>query len=135
MKIFQSKIELYIITVSTLNKAILRKMTSQGTFDKALDRAHDGAEATKDAVKNLFEKAKDLTHDAAENIREPVNEAAKNFNEGAKEQWGKIIENFREENNNGNLILGVLFGVVSILFVFGVCKVVGYFKKPKNEEK
>ena len=110
-------------------------MTSRETFDKALDRAHDGAEAVKDAVKSLYEKAKDLTHDAAEKIREPVNEAAKNLNEAAKEQWGKITENFGEENNNGNLILGVFLGVVSILFVYGVCKAVCCFEKPKNEEK
>ena len=110
-------------------------MTSQETFENAKDRAHDGAEAVKDAAKNLYEKAKDLTLDAAEKMREPVNEAAKNLNEGAKEQWGKVIENLGEEKNNGKLVLGVLLGVASILFVYGVCKAVSYFEKPKNEEK
>ena len=135
MKIFQTETELSIIKVSTLNKVTLWKMTSQETFENAKDRAHDGAVAVKDAAKNLYEKAKDLTLDAAEKMREPVKEAAKNLNEGAREQWGKVIENLGEENNNGNLILGVFLGVVSILFVYGVCKAVSYFEKQKNEEK
>ena len=103
-------------------------MTSKETFEKALDRAYDAAGTVNDAAKNLYEKAKDLTHDAAENIGEPVNEVA-------KEQWGKITENFGEADNDGNLILGVFVGVTSILFVYGVCKAVSYFEKPKNEEK
>ena len=109
-------------------------MTLQETFEKALGiTAHDAAEAVNDAAKKLYEKAQDLTHGAAENIGEPVNKAAKNLNEAAKEQWGKM--NFGDENNYGNLILGVLVGVASILFVYGVCKAVSCFEKPKNEEK
>ena len=110
-------------------------MTLQETFEKALGiTAHDAAEAVNDAAKKLYEKAQDLTHGAAENIGEPVNKAAKNLNEVAKEQWGKMTENFGEDNF-GNLILGVFAGVASILFVYGVCKAVSCFEKPKNEEK
>ena len=100
-------------------------MTYQETLDKAQDRAHN-------AAKSLYEKAKDLTHGAAEHIEEPVNEAAKSLNEVVKEQWGKITENYGEENTSGNLMLGVFVGVASILFVYGVCKAVNYFEKPKN---
>ena len=83
-------------------------MTYQETLEKALDRAHDAAEA--------------------------VNEAAKNLQEVAEEQWGKITLNSGEGNNNGYLIFGVFVGVASILFVYGLCKVVNYLKKQKNEE-
>ena len=83
-------------------------MTYQETLEKALDRAHDAAEA--------------------------VNESAKNLQEVAEEQWGKITQNSGEGNNNGNLIFGVFVGVASILFVYGLCKVVNYLKKQKNEE-
>ena len=108
-------------------------MTFQETYEKALGMsAHDAAEAVKDAEKNLYEKAQDLIHGAAENIGESVNKAAKNLNEAAKEQWGKMAG---DENNYGNLILGLFVGVASILFVYGVCKAVCCFQKPKNEEK
>ena len=100
-------------------------MTYQETLDKAQDRAHN-------AAKSLYEKAKDLTHGVAEHIEEPVNEAAKSLNQVVKEQWGKITENYGEENTSGNLMLGVFVGVASILFVYGVCKAVNYLEKPKN---
>ena len=84
-------------------------MTYQETLEKFLERAHDAAEA--------------------------VNEAAKNLQEVAEEQWGKITQNSGEgSNNDGNLIFGVFVGVASILFVYGLCKVVNYLEKQKNEE-
>ena len=95
-------------------------MTHQEKFEKALDRAQDAVEAVNNAAKNLYEKA----HGATENIEEPVNEVAK-----------KITENLGEANHDGNLILGVCLGVASILFVYGVCKAVSYFEKPRNEVK
>ena len=107
-------------------------MTYQETLDKAQDGAQGAAEAVNNAAKNLYEKAKDLTQGAAEHIEEPVNEAAKSLNEVVKEQWGKITENYGEENTSGNLMLGVFVGVASILFVYGVCKAVNYLEKPKN---
>ena len=83
-------------------------MTYQETLEKALDRAHNAAEA--------------------------ANEAAKNLQEVAKEQLGKITQNSGEDNINGNLIFGVFVGVASILFLYGLCKDFNYFKKQKNEE-
>ena len=107
-------------------------MTYHEKVEKALDRAQDAAEAVNDAAKNLYEKAQDLTKNAAENIGEPVNEVAKNLNEVAKEQLDKITESLGEANHDGNLLLGVCVGVASILIVYGVCKAVSYFEKPRK---
>ena len=89
------------------------------TYNKTIEKAHDGVEAVNDAAKNLYEKALETAHDGPE----AVNDAAKNLNEVAKEQWGNIS---REAVDNENLIIGVLCGVASILFVYGLCKVVSY---------
>ena len=114
------------------------------TYNEVLEKAHDGAEAVNDAAKNLYEKAMDTAHDGAEVVNDAaknlyekaletahygavaVNDAAKNLNEVAKEQWGNIS---REAVDNENLIIGVLCGVASILFVYGLCKVVSYLDK------
>ena len=70
-----------------------------------------------------LEKALDRAHNAAKNLQEV-----------AKEQLGKITQNSGEDNINGNLIFGVFVGVASILFLYGLCKVFNHFKKQKNEE-
>ena len=89
------------------------------TYNEVLDKVHDGAEAVNDAAKSLYEKALETAHEGVE----AVNDAAKNLNEVAKEQCGKISQ---EAADNENLIIGVLCGVASILFVYGLCKVVSY---------
>ena len=89
------------------------------TYNETLEKAHDEAKAVNDAAKDLYEKALDTAHDGVE----AVNDAAKNLNELAKEEWGNIS---REAVDNENLIIGVLCGVASILFVYGLCKVVSY---------
>ena len=91
------------------------------TYNEVLDKVHDGAEAVNDAAKSLYEKALDTVYDGAEAV-----------NEVAKEQWGKISQ---ETVDNENLIIGVLFGVASILFIYGLCKVVTYFDKQVNGRK
>ena len=105
-------------------------MTFKETLENAQDGARDAAESVNDAAKNFYEKAKDMTHDVAENIEEP----AKNLHEVAKEQLGKITDYFGEKNDTGNLFHGLCVGVASILFVYGVCKAVSYFQKPKKGE-
>ena len=75
------------------------------TYNEVLEKAHDGAEA--------------------------VNDAAKNLNEVAKEQWDNIS---KEAADNENLIIGVLCGVASILFVYGLCKVVSYLDKQNGRK-
>ena len=70
--------------------------------EKISDTVHDGAEAVNDAAKSLYEKALDTVYDGAEAV-----------NHAVKEQWGSAV----------------LFGVASILFVYGLCKVVNYFDK------
>ena len=97
------------------------------TYNEVLEKAHDGAEAVNDAAKELYEKALETAHDGVE----AVNDAAKNLNELAKEQWGNIS---REAVNNENLIIGVLCGVASILFVYGLCKVVSYLDKQNGRK-
>ena len=89
------------------------------TYNEVLDKAHEVAEAVNDEAKDLYEKALETAHYGAV----AVNDAAKNLNEVAKEQWGNIS---REAVDNENLIIGVLCGVASILFVYGLCKVVSY---------
>ena len=97
------------------------------TYNEMLEKAHDGAEAVNDAAKDLYEKALDTAHDGVE----AVNDAAKNLNELAKEQWGSTS---REAVDNENLIIGVLCGVASILFVYGLCKVVSYLDKQNGRK-
>ena len=97
------------------------------TYNEVLEKAHDGAEAVNDAAKELYEKALETAHDGVE----AVNDAAKNLNELAKEQWGNIS---REAVDNENLIIGVLCGVASILFVYGLCKVVSYLDKQNGRK-
>ena len=92
------------------------------TYNEVLDKVHDETEAFNDAAKSMCEKALETAHDGAE----AVNDAAKNLNEVAKEQCGKISQ---EAADNENLIIGVLCGVASILFVYGLCKVVSYLDK------
>ena len=97
------------------------------TYNETLEKAHDGAGAVNDAAKDLYEKALDTAHDGVE----AVNDAAKNLNELAKEQWGSTS---REAVDNENLIIGVLCGVASILFVYGLCKVVSYLDKQNGRK-
>ena len=107
MKIFRNLCKL--IKVSTLIKAPPRKMTYN---EKISDTVHDGAEAVNDAAKSLYEKALDTVYDGAEAV-----------NHAVKEQWGKISQET------------VLCAVASILFVYGLCKVVNYFDKQMNVEE
>ena len=98
------------------------------TYNKTIEKAHDGVEAVNDAAKNLYEVALETAHDGVE----AMNDAAKNLNELANEQWSNISQ---EAADNENLIIGVLFGVASILFIYGLCKVVTYFDKQVNGRK
>ena len=103
-------------------------------LEKAMDRAHDTAqsigEAVNEAAKNLYKKAQD----AADHIEESVNKVAENLNEAAKRAVGQITHDAGGGEDHGNLIFGVFVAVSSTLFVYGICKAVDYFNKPKNEE-
>ena len=109
-------------------------MTYKETMEEALNRGHNAAksigDAGNEAAKNLYKKAQD----AADHIEESVNKVAENLNEAAKRAVGQITHDAGGGEDHGNLIFGVFLAVSSTLFVYGICKAVDYFNKPKNEE-
>ena len=89
-----------------------------------------------DTKKMKYEERLDKVQDKADDAAKAVQEVAKHINEAAKEQYDKMAqcpwmdEHFGEER--GNLITGILAGVVAILFVYGICKFVDYLENEKK---
>ena len=85
------------------------------------------------AIEKMFDPAKETPTEVTTEEEKTV---AKHINEAAKEQYDKMAqcpwmdEHFGEER--GNLITGILAGVVAILFVYGICKFVDYLENEKK---